>query len=135
VKFDEKGQNILASVVVRLQNGKTYVPVWPKDVVMTMLTRASEGGSDQLHEPVPTKNDYGETPSDDGEKKGGCDGVFHRGPPIGKLSIASNETTAPRSNLLYAIATVRQIQHMPHGFRTTRRVARTQRRHQSTFGL
>jgi hypothetical protein len=32
VKFDEKGQNILASViVVQLQNGKTYVPVWPKD--------------------------------------------------------------------------------------------------------
>jgi branched-chain amino acid transport system substrate-binding protein len=32
VKFDEKGQNILASVLVmQLQNGKTYVPVWPKD--------------------------------------------------------------------------------------------------------
>ena len=32
VKFDEKGQNILASVtVMQLQNGKSYMPVWPKD--------------------------------------------------------------------------------------------------------
>jgi branched-chain amino acid transport system substrate-binding protein len=32
VKFDEKGQNILASaLVIQLQNGKDYVPVWPKE--------------------------------------------------------------------------------------------------------
>jgi branched-chain amino acid transport system substrate-binding protein len=32
VKFDEKGQNSLASaLVMQLQNGKNYVPVWPKD--------------------------------------------------------------------------------------------------------
>jgi branched-chain amino acid transport system substrate-binding protein len=31
VKFDQKGQNILASnFVVQLQNGQDYVPVWPK---------------------------------------------------------------------------------------------------------
>jgi branched-chain amino acid transport system substrate-binding protein len=31
VKFDDKGQNILASaLVIQLQDGKTYVPVWPK---------------------------------------------------------------------------------------------------------
>jgi branched-chain amino acid transport system substrate-binding protein len=36
VKFDEKGQNILASaLVMQLQNGKTYVPVWPKDQAAT----------------------------------------------------------------------------------------------------
>ncbi len=32
VKFDDKGQNILASaVVIQLQDGENYVPVWPKD--------------------------------------------------------------------------------------------------------
>jgi branched-chain amino acid transport system substrate-binding protein len=32
VKFDEKGQNILASaLVIQLQDGVHYVPVWPKD--------------------------------------------------------------------------------------------------------
>jgi branched-chain amino acid transport system substrate-binding protein len=32
VKFDEKGQNTLASaLVMQLQNGKNYVPVWPAD--------------------------------------------------------------------------------------------------------
>jgi len=32
VKFDEKGQNILASaLVIQLQNGTNYVPVWPKE--------------------------------------------------------------------------------------------------------
>jgi branched-chain amino acid transport system substrate-binding protein len=32
VKFDEKGQNVLASaLVIQLQNGKNYVPVWPKE--------------------------------------------------------------------------------------------------------
>lgn len=31
VKFDEKGQNILASgLVIQLQDGENYVPVWPK---------------------------------------------------------------------------------------------------------
>jgi branched-chain amino acid transport system substrate-binding protein len=31
VKFDPKGQNILASaLIVQLQNGRDYVPVWPK---------------------------------------------------------------------------------------------------------
>jgi len=31
VKFDEKGQNILASgLVIQLQDGANYVPVWPK---------------------------------------------------------------------------------------------------------
>jgi branched-chain amino acid transport system substrate-binding protein len=32
VKFDEKGQNTLASgLVIQLQDGENYVPVWPKD--------------------------------------------------------------------------------------------------------
>src|SRR3954454_11258788 len=32
VKFDDKGQNILASgLVIQLQDGENYVPVWPKD--------------------------------------------------------------------------------------------------------
>jgi branched-chain amino acid transport system substrate-binding protein len=32
VKFDDKGQNILASgIMIQLQDGKNYVPVWPKD--------------------------------------------------------------------------------------------------------
>lgn len=32
VKFDDKGQNIRASgMVIQLQDGVTYVPVWPKD--------------------------------------------------------------------------------------------------------
>jgi branched-chain amino acid transport system substrate-binding protein len=32
VKFDEKGQNTLASaLVIQLQNGMNYVPVWPKE--------------------------------------------------------------------------------------------------------
>jgi branched-chain amino acid transport system substrate-binding protein len=32
VKFDEKGQNILASaLVIQLQDGRHYVPVWPKE--------------------------------------------------------------------------------------------------------
>jgi len=31
VKFDEKGQNVLASaVIIQLQDGENYVPVWPK---------------------------------------------------------------------------------------------------------
>jgi branched-chain amino acid transport system substrate-binding protein len=31
VKFDEKGQNTLASaIIIQLQDGETYVPVWPK---------------------------------------------------------------------------------------------------------
>jgi branched-chain amino acid transport system substrate-binding protein len=36
VKFDEKGQNILASgLVIQLQDGENYVPVWPKDKART----------------------------------------------------------------------------------------------------
>jgi branched-chain amino acid transport system substrate-binding protein len=31
VKFDDKGQNTLAStLMIQLQDGKTYEPVWPK---------------------------------------------------------------------------------------------------------
>jgi branched-chain amino acid transport system substrate-binding protein len=36
VKFDDKGQNILASgLVIQLQDGANYVPVWPKDKAKT----------------------------------------------------------------------------------------------------
>jgi branched-chain amino acid transport system substrate-binding protein len=36
VKFDEKGQNVLASgLVIQLQDGENYVPVWPKDKART----------------------------------------------------------------------------------------------------
>ena len=36
VKFDDKGQNILASgLVIQLQDGEHYVPVWPKDKAVT----------------------------------------------------------------------------------------------------
>ena len=36
VKFDEKGQNMLASgLVIQLQDGENYVPVWPKDQAKT----------------------------------------------------------------------------------------------------
>jgi branched-chain amino acid transport system substrate-binding protein len=36
VKFDDKGQNILASgLVIQLQDGENYVPVWPKDSART----------------------------------------------------------------------------------------------------
>ena len=31
VKFDEKGQNILASSLITQMQGGKYVPVWPKD--------------------------------------------------------------------------------------------------------
>jgi branched-chain amino acid transport system substrate-binding protein len=32
VKFDDKGQNILAAgMVIQLQDGEHYIPVWPKD--------------------------------------------------------------------------------------------------------
>ena len=32
VKFDDKGQNVLAAgLVIQLQDGENYVPVWPKD--------------------------------------------------------------------------------------------------------
>ena len=31
VKFDEKGQNVLAAgVIIQLQDGENYVAVWPK---------------------------------------------------------------------------------------------------------
>ena len=31
VKFDDKGQNVLAAgLVIQLQDGENYVPVWPK---------------------------------------------------------------------------------------------------------
>jgi branched-chain amino acid transport system substrate-binding protein len=36
VKFDDKGQNILASgLVIQLQDGENYIPVWPKDLAKT----------------------------------------------------------------------------------------------------
>ena len=36
VKFDEKGQNILAAgLVIQLQDGENYVPVWPKALAKT----------------------------------------------------------------------------------------------------
>ena len=36
VKFDDKGQNILAAgLVIQLQEGENYVPVWPKDKAKT----------------------------------------------------------------------------------------------------
>ncbi len=36
VKFDEKGQNILASgLVIQLQDGENYAPVWPKNQAKT----------------------------------------------------------------------------------------------------
>jgi branched-chain amino acid transport system substrate-binding protein len=36
VKFDEKGQNILAAgLVIQLQDGENYVPVWPKQLAKT----------------------------------------------------------------------------------------------------
>ena len=36
VKFDDKGQNILAAgLVIQLQDGVNYVPVWPKDKAKT----------------------------------------------------------------------------------------------------
>ena len=31
VKFDEKGQNVLASSLITQMHGGKYVPVWPKD--------------------------------------------------------------------------------------------------------
>jgi len=37
VKFDDKGQNILAAgLVIQLQDGENYVPVWPKDKAKTV---------------------------------------------------------------------------------------------------
>jgi hypothetical protein len=47
--------------------------------MLATVTPASENGRDQLHELVPTKDDHGEAAGDDGEKKGGGDGVFHGG--------------------------------------------------------
>ena len=36
VKFDDKGQNVLAAgLVIQLQNGENYVPVWPKQLAKT----------------------------------------------------------------------------------------------------
>jgi branched-chain amino acid transport system substrate-binding protein len=36
VKFDEKGQNILASaLVIQLQDGAHYIPVWPKEKALS----------------------------------------------------------------------------------------------------
>src|SRR3954470_16391534 len=36
VKFDDKGQNILAAgLVIQLQDGENYVPVWPKSLAKT----------------------------------------------------------------------------------------------------
>jgi branched-chain amino acid transport system substrate-binding protein len=36
VKFDDKGQNVLAAgLVIQLQDGENYVPVWPKQLAKT----------------------------------------------------------------------------------------------------
>jgi branched-chain amino acid transport system substrate-binding protein len=35
VKFDDKGQNILAAGLVIQLDGENYVPVWPKDKAKT----------------------------------------------------------------------------------------------------
>jgi branched-chain amino acid transport system substrate-binding protein len=44
VKFDEKGQNILASaLIIQLQNGVNYVPVWPKEQAAAEPTLAYKG--------------------------------------------------------------------------------------------
>jgi hypothetical protein len=40
----------------------------------------SKGESNQLRDTVPTQDDRGEAACDHGEKKGGCDGVFHGKP-------------------------------------------------------
>ena len=54
VKFDDKGQNILAStLVIQLQDGENYVAVWPKNQARKEPTlpykgwqnRATEGGA------------------------------------------------------------------------------------------
>jgi hypothetical protein len=47
-----------------------------------------ESGSDQLHKPVPTKNDCGKAAGDDCKKKGGCDGVLHGVSPIQDAPLA-----------------------------------------------
>ena len=44
VKFDEKGQNILASgLVIQLQDGENYVPVWPKASAKNAAEYAVQG--------------------------------------------------------------------------------------------
>ena len=53
VKFDDKGQNILAAgLVIQLQDGENYVAVWPKQLAKTApvialqgLVRSIEGGA------------------------------------------------------------------------------------------
>ena len=36
VKFDDKGQNVLAAgLIIQLQDGKSYTPVWPKQQAKT----------------------------------------------------------------------------------------------------
>jgi branched-chain amino acid transport system substrate-binding protein len=36
VKFDDKGQNVLAAgLVIQLQDGENYTPVWPKQLAKT----------------------------------------------------------------------------------------------------
>jgi branched-chain amino acid transport system substrate-binding protein len=35
VKFDEKGQNVLAAGLVIQLEGENYVPVWPKQLAKT----------------------------------------------------------------------------------------------------
>ena len=36
VKFDDKGQNVLAAgLVIQLQDGENYMPVWPKQLAKT----------------------------------------------------------------------------------------------------
>ena len=44
VKFDDKGQNMLASgLVIQLQDGENYVPVWPKAAAKTAPHDAVQG--------------------------------------------------------------------------------------------
>jgi hypothetical protein len=57
---------------------------------------ASESGSNELHDLVPSQDDYGEAAGDDGEKKVGCNSVFHRGLRQ-KCSLASQRDDAGSS--------------------------------------
>ena len=44
VKFDDKGQNVLAAgLVIQLQDGENYVPVWPKQLAKTAPRVALQG--------------------------------------------------------------------------------------------
>ena len=57
VKFDDKGQNILASgVIIQLQDGENYVAVWPK-------ANAAEGAGHALQGLVTSKGGTAVPPS------------------------------------------------------------------------